>query len=80
MLTYTIIVNPLQRIRSTVKDRPLVDRLVNAIALVTMMGLTWICGYFLLIPVNVIYEEVFQWLFTIFNVFQVLFLFLDYYF
>ena len=39
--------------------------------MVTMMGLTWIFGYFLLIPYNVTYESVMQWLFTIFNVFQV---------
>ena len=59
------------QIRSTAKSRPLVDRLVNAITMVVMMGLTWIFGYFLLIPVNVAYETAMQWLFTIFNVFQV---------
>ena len=42
--------------------------------MITMMGITWIFGYFLLIPVNVEYETAMQWLFTIFNVFQVNFL------
>jgi len=37
------------------------------------MGLTWIFGYFLLIPYNVTYQTTMQWLFTIFNAFQVSF-------
>ena len=61
----------LQNVRSTAKGPPLVDRLVNAITMIIMMGLTWIFGYFLLIPLDVTYEEAMQWLFTIFNVFQV---------
>jgi len=47
------------------------DRLINTITLVLMMGQTLIFGYLLLIPYDVTYEEVVQWLFTIFNVFQV---------
>ena len=47
------------------------ERLGNSITMLTMMGLTWIFGYFLLIPINETYEEVLQWLFTAFNVFQV---------
>ena len=39
--------------------------------MVIMMGLTWIFGYFLLIPVDVTYQTAMQWLFTVFNVFQV---------
>jgi len=62
-----------QNVRSTVKDKSLMDRLINAITLTVTMGLTWIFGYFLLIPINVTYEEVMQWLFTVFNVFLVRF-------
>ena len=39
--------------------------------MVTMLGLTWLFGYFLLVPSNQYYEEAMQWLFTIFNAFQV---------
>ena len=61
----------MQNLTSTAKDRTPVDRLVSAITLVILMGLTWIFGYFLLIPVNETYQEAMQWLFTILNVFQV---------
>jgi len=60
-----------QDIRSTVKDKSLVERLLNAITLVVTFGLTWSFGFMLLFPVNVTYEEVMQWLFTVLNVFQV---------
>ena len=39
--------------------------------IIVMMGLTWIFGYFLLAPVNQAFQEAMQWLFTLFNVFQV---------
>lgn len=61
----------LQKIRSTMKEKSFKDRILNALLIFVMMGLTWIFGYFLLIPVNGLYQEVFQWLFTIFNVTQV---------
>ena len=60
-------------VRSTAKDRNLTDRLVNAITMLIMMGLTWIFGYFLLVHLDVKYEEAMQSLFTIFNVFQVIY-------
>ena len=50
----------------------MVERLINAIVMVTMMGLTWIFGYFLLIADNITYQSVMQWVFTLTNVFQVL--------
>ena len=50
----------------------MVERLINAIAMVTMMGLTWIFGYFLLLADNITYQSVMQWFFTLTNVFQVL--------
>ena len=59
------------QVRSTATDLSLADKLVNAFTLMTMMGLTWAFGYFLLIPYNVEFETAMQWLFTIFNVFQV---------
>ena len=60
------------KIVSTAKSASIQDRLLNAFAIVTMMGLTWIFGYFLLAPVNVVYQEAMQWLFTLFNIFQVI--------
>ena len=74
-LCLSIITFILMQTRSRAKKRSLLDRLVNAVTMVTMMGLTWIFGYFLLIPYNVTYESVMQWLFTIFNVFQVMFVY-----
>ena len=53
------------------KEVTLRDRLISAITLVTMMGLTWVFGYFLLLADNVVYQSVMQWFFTLLNVFQV---------
>ena len=57
------------QIRSTAKKQDIVDRLVNAFTMVAMLGLTWLFGYFLLVPSDQSYEEAMQWLFTIFNAF-----------
>jgi len=47
------------------------ERLLNAITLMTIMGLSWIFGYFLLIADDVVYQSIMQWLYTLTNTFQV---------
>ena len=61
----------IQKITSTAKDKSFHERLVNVFTMFFMMGLTWMLGYFLLITQDVLFQEVFQWIFTIFNFSQV---------
>lgn len=42
-----------------------------AVAIIAMMGVTWVFGYFMLITNDVIYQSIMAWLFTILNSTQV---------
>ena len=61
----------IQKIQSTAKARSFHERLVNVFIMFFMMGLTWMLGYFLLITQDVLFQEVFQWIFIIINFSQV---------
>uniref|UniRef100_F6V149 G-protein coupled receptors family 2 profile 2 domain-containing protein n=1 Tax=Ciona intestinalis TaxID=7719 RepID=F6V149_CIOIN len=41
--------------------------LTIAITMTSLMGLTWVLGYFILISTDVVYVTVFSWLFALFN-------------
>ena len=61
----------IQKIQSTAKARSFHERLVNVFTMFFMMGLTWMLGYFLLITQDVLFQEVFKWIFIIINFSQV---------
>ncbi|XP_078490562.1 LOW QUALITY PROTEIN: adhesion G-protein coupled receptor G7-like [Ciona intestinalis] len=49
--------------------------LTIAVTMTSLMGLTWVLGYFILISTDVIYVTVFSWLFALFNTLQGFFIF-----